>query len=291
MLVRAFAKLNLCLEALGRRNDGYHEVRTVMQAIDLADDLEIIPSTSLEVYCDNSALEGEKNLAWKAAVKMAESCGRLPLVEIKIKKGIPVGMGLGGGSSDAASVLMALNELWHLGYSAGKLAEIGSSLGSDVPFFVCGGAALASGRGQVIEPLPTRVGLGVTVICPEQTMESKTARMYSRLSQQCFSDGGITQQLVQGILMGQYYPDLFYNVFESVAFQEFPHLGEICRTAEKASGRRPHLTGSGPSMFLFPSSPEEKDLVSGALQSYGARAHFVRTLGRTQGVFLTNGGK
>ena len=288
LLVRAFAKLNLCLEVLGRRNDGYHEIRTVMQAIDLADDIEVTSSTSLQVYCDNPSLEGENNLVWNAAIKMAESCGRLPLVDIKIRKGIPVGMGLGGGSSDAASVIIALDELWQLRYSTGKLADIGSTLGSDVPFFVCGGAALASGRGQIIDPLPTRVGLGATVICPEKTVESKTARMYSRLSQQRFSDGGITQQLVQGILMGQYYPDLFYNVFEDVAFQEFPQLEEVCRTVEKASGRRPHLTGSGPSMYLFPSSLEEKKLVNRALQPCGAQAYFVHTLGRTQGIFVTS---
>ena len=282
MLVQACAKLNLSLEVLGRRNDGYHEIRTVMQAIDLADDIEITTAPSLRVHCDNPDLEGESNLVWKAAVVMADSCGRLPLVGIAIRKRIPVGMGLGGGSSDAAAVIVALNELWELGYPAEKLAEIGGKLGSDVPFFVYGGAALASGRGQLIDPLPTLAGLGATLICPAATVEAKTATMYGRLTQQNFSDGGVTQRLIKGIMQGQYFPDLFYNAFEDVALREFAGLEEICGAVYEAVGKRPHLTGAGPALFLFPSSQQEKKLVGQVLQPHGAQAYFVRTLGRTE---------
>ena len=281
MLVKAFAKLNLCLEVLGRRSDGYHEIRTVMQTVDLADDVEIAPSDALRVRCDNPDLEGENNLAWKAAVAVADSCGRLPLVDIIITKRIPVGMGLGGGSSDAAAVVLALNRIWGLEYPAARLAEIGAKLGSDVPFFIYGGAALARGRGHLVDPLPTRTGLGATLVCPAGSEEGKTATMYGRLTRQSFSDGGITQRVVQGIMMGQYSPDLFFNAFEDVALREFSQLEEIRTAMERIAGRRPHLTGSGPSMFLFPSSSQEKDLVARALEPYGARAYFVRMLGRT----------
>ena len=280
MLVKAYSKLNLCLEVLERRGDGYHEIRTVMQSIDLADDIEITPSTSLKVSCDDPALEAENNLAWKAVVEMAKGCGRLPLVDVEIKKHIPVGMGLGGGSSDAAAVILALNQLWNLGLPTARLVEIGAKLGSDVPFFIYGGAALASGRGQVIEPLPTRTGLGATLICPMETVDAKTGRMYGKLTRQHYSDGGMTQRLIQSIMLGHYSPDHFYNVFEGVAFQEFAGLEEIYTTVELTAGRRPHLTGAGPALFLFPSSELEQNLVGQALQPCGALAYFVRTVGR-----------
>ena len=290
MLVKAFAKLNLCLEVLGRRSDGYHEIRTVMQTIDLADDVEIAPFDSLRVRCGDPDLEGGNNLAWKAAVEMADSCGRLPLVDISITKRIPVGMGLGGGSSDAAAVVLALNRLWRLEYPTMKLAEIAARLGSDVPFFVYGGAALASGRGHLIDPLPTRSGLGATLVCPAHEVEAKTAAMYGKLTQQCFSDGGITHRVVQGIMMGQFSPDLFYNAFEDVAVREFTQLEEIRASIERTTGRRPHLTGAGPGLFLFPSTPQEKDLVARALQPWGAGAYFVRTLGRNVQTFCLGEG-
>ena len=281
MLVRAHAKLNLCLEALGRRPDGFHEVRTVMQAIDLADDLEILPSATLRFRCDDPALEGEHNLVWQAATTLAASCGRLPLAEITLKKHIPVAMGLGGGSSDAAAALLALDKLWGLNLPLERLVEIGSRLGSDVPYFFWGGAALASGRGDIIEPIPARTGVPVTVIFPESTIPSKTASMYGFLGPSDYSDGGVTRRCLQNLMEGLGADDLLYNVFQDLALREFPGLQEIFDAVTQACGRRPHLTGAGPAMFLLPSSEKEHSEVFQALQHHGARAYFVRTLGRS----------
>ena len=154
------------------------------------------------------------------------------------------------------------------------------SWGSDVPFFVYGGAAaLASGRGQHIDPLPTLTGLGATLICPAATVEAKTATMYGRLTQQNFSDGGVTQRLIQGIMQGQYSPDLFYNAFEDVVLREFAGLKEICGAVYEAVGKRPHLTGAGPALFLFPSSEQEKKQVGPSLAAT-----------RGTGVFCTHPG-
>ena len=110
----AFAKLNLTLEVLGRRDDGYHEIRSVLQTIDLADRLEIVPASSLSVECDDASLNGETNLVWRAAAALAERGNTEPRAHIYIHKRIPVAMGLGGGSSDAATALMVLNQLWGL---------------------------------------------------------------------------------------------------------------------------------------------------------------------------------
>lgn len=283
MLVRAHAKLNLSLEVLGRRSDGYHEVRTVMQAIDLADGLEIKPSSGLRVRCDDPALEGDNNLVWQAATALADTCRRLPLADITLRKRIPVGMGLGGGSSDAAAALLALNDFWALGLPLEKLVEIGSRLGSDVPYFFWGGAALASGRGDVVEPVPAKAGVPVTVIFPESTIEFKTARMYGCLSPSDYSDGGVTRRCLQNLMTGQVAGDLFYNVFQDIALREFPGLEEIFNVTTEACGRRPHLTGAGPAMFLLPSSEKEHAALCQALQPYRAQAYFVYTLGRSPG--------
>ena len=280
MLVPAFAKLNLSLEILGKRNDGYHELRTVMQTVDLCDEVEVLPASRLTVKCDEPKLDGESNLAWKAAHDLARHCGRLPLASVFIRKHIPVGLGLGGGSSDAAAVLCALNQLWELDLPLYKLAEIGKGLGSDVPFFLWGGAAVASGRGEIIEPLPAKSGAKVTLICPNASLETKTSRMYSRLMPYHYSDGGVTQRLVQDMMGGYYGDGLFTNAFENVAFSEFDSLAEVFSAVESACGRRPHLTGSGPGLFLLPSSDEEYSRISEALPPDLARAYFVRTLGR-----------
>ena len=289
MLVSAFAKLNLSLEVLGKRGDGYHEVRTVMQTVDLCDELEIFPSSGLDVRCDDPSLDGESNLVWRAARDVARFRGRLPLVSIYVRKRIPVGMGLGGGSSDAAAVLVALNELWDLRLPLGDLASLAGELGSDVPFFLWGGAALASGRGEVIEPLPARPGLPVTLICPNESLESKTAQIYGRLQPYHFSDGGVTQRLVQEMMSGFYGDNLFVNAFDEAASSEFPSLREVAGAVEAACGRRPHLTGTGPGLFLLPSSEREHAGIQKALPPDLARAYFVRTLGRRAGVEATPG--
>ncbi len=280
MLVSAFAKLNLSLEVLGRRSDGFHEIRSVMQAVDLADRIEIRPAPELTVSCDCPDLEGERNLVWRAARDLAACGGKAPAAEITVSKRIPVGMGLGGGSSDAAAVLLALNEFWELKLPLASLAEIAAGLGSDVPYFLWGGAALSTGRGELVEPLPSRPGVGVTLVCPQSTLENKTARLYSRLTPGHYSDGGVTRLLLQNIMTGQYADELFSNVFEVVALSEFPSLREIYHLVAASAGRRPHLTGAGPALFLMPSNEEECRRVSGALPPSLARAYFVRTLGR-----------
>ena len=280
MLVSAFAKLNLCLEILGKRGDGYHEVRTVMQAIDLADSIEVRPASELKLRCSIPGLEGENNLGWRAATDLAKHGRRIPMAEISIEKRIPTGMGLGGGSSDAAAVLLALNDLWDLKLPLAQLANIAAGLGSDVPFFLWGGAALAGGRGDDVQPLPSRPGLPVTLICPTETLEAKTAHLYGKLQPQNFSDGGVVQHLIQNIMSGHYPDDMFCNAFESVAMREFPSLTEIYDTVVQATGRRPHMTGAGPALFLLPSSEAECSRVGDALAYEQAQVVPVRTLGR-----------
>ncbi len=280
MKVAAFAKLNLTLEVLGRRADGYHNISTVMQAVDLADELEICPAADLQVECSEPALGGKGNLVWQAAAALAESCGRRPGAQIYINKAIPVGRGLGGGSSDAAAALLALNRWWELNRPLSELCRIAAGLGSDVPYFLQGGAAWVEGRGEQVAPLPTKPGVGVILICPGQTLENKTKRMYGQLTAAHYSDGGITRRMVENLLAGRLDGELLHNVFTEPALPVFPGLAALYNRVGEIAGRRPQLTGAGPALFLLPAAESDYLRLANALHPEAAAAYFVRTRGR-----------
>ena len=277
MDVPAYAKLNLVLEVLAKRSDGYHEVRTVLQTIDLADRLTFRPARSLSLRCDDTALNGEDNLVWQAAVSLADSRGIQPRVDIILEKHIPVAMGLGGGSSDAAATLLALKQLWQLDMLMEELTEIAASLGSDVPFFLTGGTASGTGRGESVTPIQPLQSLPVTLICPSATIPDKTARMYSRLTTDQYTDGDWTERLAGILEADGFVADMQYNVFEQVAFQEFPELEVLRQQVRSATGSAVHLSGAGPALYCLPSSEDEFQRVSHALQPYGARVYLVHT--------------
>ena len=280
MKVAAFAKLNLTLEVLGRRGDGYHNISTVIQAVDLADELEIRPAADLRVECSDPALGGKGNLVGQAAAALAESSGRRPGAHIRINKVIPVGRGLGGGSSDAAAALLALNRVWELDRPLPELCRIGASLGSDVPYFLQGGAAWVEGRGEQVAPLPSKPGVGVILICPGQTWENKTARMYGQLTAAHYSDGGITRRMVENLRAGRLDGELLHNVFTEPALQCFPGLAALYNQVGEIAGRRPCLTGAGPALFLLPAGEPDYLRLANALHPEAAAAYFVRTMGR-----------
>jgi len=277
--VPAYAKLNLSLEVLGRRADGYHEVRTVLQTIDLADRLDLQPGPGLRVECNDATLVGDANLVWQAATALAQAAHVSPRVHIFVHKSIPVGMGLGGSSSDAASALVALNQFWSLGLSKGELAQIAADLGSDVAFFLWGGTALASGRGEQITTLTPLSSTPVILICPNDTFPNKTREMYSNLTPANYSDGEATRLLEEILQAGHFVPDMLHNVFEELAIQVFPGLNGIL---QRASGSVPnpfHLSGSGPALFCLPSTEDEFLGVSNALRATEVRVYLVCTVG------------
>ena len=223
MEIRAYAKINLTLEVLGRRPDGYHEVATVLQTIDLSDGLHFGPAPRLELECSVPGLGGRDNLVWAAAdaLRSATRCDKG--ASIRLDKGIPIGMGLGGGSSDAAATLNGLNALWGLDMVDADLMDIAASLGSDVPFFLRGGTALGQGRGEVITSLTSLSKRLVVLVCPDATFADsnpslrKTARLYSMLPQEAYSDGSRTRRLVDQLCGGGPTDGTPFNVFEQVA--------------------------------------------------------------------------
>jgi 4-diphosphocytidyl-2-C-methyl-D-erythritol kinase len=176
----AAAKVNLTLEVLGRRGDGYHEVRTVMQTIDLADRVALEECDAIELTTKAPGVPTDStNLAMKAALALRDAARIEHGVRIALDKRIPVAGGLGGGSTDAAAVLLGLNRLWRLRWPLARLEEIAVTLGMDVPFFLRGGAALGTGRGECLKPLQT-VGLSLVLVSPGIAVS--TAETYGRLT-------------------------------------------------------------------------------------------------------------
>src|SRR5262249_11610654 len=163
-----YAKINLTLDVLGKREIGYHQLASVMQTIALADTLALTPRSddALECVCDLADLQTDANLALRAAHLLRSAGYTGSGVTIELSKGIPVQAGLGGGSSDGAAVLVALNQLWQLGLDKGTLEQLAAALGSDVPFFVHGGTALIEGRGEVVHPLPDAEPLWLVLAQP-----------------------------------------------------------------------------------------------------------------------------
>ncbi len=278
MRVSAFAKINLTFEVLGRRPDGYHEVVTILQTIDLSDRLDLQPARTLRVECDVEGLSGEANLVWQAAASLARRAGIRPEAQVFIRKGIPVGMGLGGGSSDAAAALVALNEMWELSLTPAELREIAVELGSDVPFFLQGGTALAQGRGELVSPLPALPQLTGLLVCPLTTIPRKTAKMYSSLTSAHYSDGGITRRMVETLTSGQFVVDMMHNAFEGVAFQVFQGLGETYRQLSLGTSSQPHLSGAGPALYCLPFREDEYQRLTRALHPLRVRAYLVHTV-------------
>jgi len=277
----AYAKVNLGLEALGRRPDGYHDVVTVLHTIDLSDAMEIGLAEGISVHCSVPHLSGPENLAYKSALALKEKAGYKKGAKIFIEKRIPEAMGLGGGSSDAAAALVALNRLWGLGLIEEQLCEIAASIGSDVPFFVKGGAALGEGRGEVLTPLPSLEEQALVMVCPEISIQGKTGRLYSMLKPSAYTDGHATRSFADALGRGRFSPHLIFNVFEQVAFDAFPGLDAVMRGMEEAGAGTVSLSGSGPALFSLVDNRIAARRMADKLRGMGLRAYSLTTVAKS----------
>jgi 4-diphosphocytidyl-2-C-methyl-D-erythritol kinase len=272
MRLCAPAKINWTLEVLGRREDGYHEVRTVMQTVDLCDTLDIRTAEKIEV--EGPPDVSEDDLVLRAAGALDETRGRG--AHIQLAKRIPAAAGLGGGSSDGAAALRGLNELWCLGHDDVRLAEEGARLGSDVAFFVYGGTALAEGRGERVTPLPDAPSTWLVVVAPPFDLPEKTRRLYGALKREDLTDGSRTEAIARRIRGGGAIDDdSLYNAFERAAFETFEEINLYREALLVAGARRVHLAGSGPALFAL--GPDED----------GARAMYERLRLRGGQAFVT----
>lgn len=251
--IKAPAKINLTLEVLGERPDGFHEIRSVIQAIDLCDTLHFRSNRELRFSCDNPDFIAEESLVSRAAALLQEAGGSSRGASIDIKKRIPLVAGLGGDSSDAAAVLSSLNKLWKLRLSPFDLVELASGLGSDVPFFLYGGTVLVEGRGEEVTELPPLPRRWVVLLVPPfSRMAEKTRKLYAGLKSSHYTDGQITEKLVKTLNEGRgFKPSLLFNTFENVAFDFFPGLKTYKDHFIKLGADNVHLAGSGPALFTL----------------------------------------
>ncbi|UCC80674.1 MAG: 4-(cytidine 5'-diphospho)-2-C-methyl-D-erythritol kinase [Candidatus Zixiibacteriota bacterium] len=275
--LKAPAKINLYLKVLGKREDGYHEIESLMQAIDLYDEISIEKSDILEVECDEPSLPSDdSNLALKAAV-LLQRRAYFPGAKIVLKKNIPVGAGLGGGSSDAAFVIRGIGELYDINLSLEEKLELASVIGSDVPFFLSSGQAIISGRGEKISPLKLPLDYGIIVIAPPAA--SSTAEVYGSLKNH------LTNRQDQILLKREMLSSSFYrmlksfgNDLEETVFGDLPELEEIKKHLIRSGCINSLMTGSGSAVFgVFRSTKtEDFKLEEEIKQNY--RVYFCRPI-------------
>jgi len=272
LTLHAYAKINLTLEILGKRSDGYHEIATVFQEIDLKDTLSFGEDRELKVEGDDLALEAARLLQQEAGLSKGAS--------ISIKKNIPRAAGLGGSSSDAAATLQALNELWGLGFPLHRLVEVASRVSADTAFFLCGGTALGQGRGEHITPLPPFPSSWLVLFRPPVNIPpSKTKSLYSFLNQSHFTRGQFTKSLVELLCKGREVPpSSLFNAFEKVAFTAFPGLEQYWQRFSALGADNIHLAGSGPALFTLVKDKAQGEKLYHALKGEGLEAYLVRTI-------------
>ncbi len=256
LTLKAYAKINLTLEVLGRRADGYHDVATILQTIDLHDTVSLSAADDITLSCDDPALESPDNLAYRVAHLLRDESGYGGGAHIAIDKSIPVSAGLGGGSSDAAATLNGLNELWQLGMSTTQLEAIAAKLGSDVPFLLRGGTAIGLGRGERIRRLPPANVQWLVLVTPDVRHKgeapSKTAALYGMLTPANYTRGFLTRKLEARIRGGGDVPAQFlFNTFDDIAFDAYPGLAHCWNIFNEVGAREIHLSGSGPSIYAL----------------------------------------
>ena len=281
MQVKAFAKLNLTLDILRRREDGYHDLQMVMQSIDLADELTITPAEGVGAMSTTlSYLPSDgRNLAQMAAEAFRNAAGRGGQVDISIVKRIPVCAGMAGGSSDAAAVLRAMNELTGAGYTPAELAKIGEAVGSDVPYCVVGGTALAEGRGERLTPLPPLPPCHVVVCKPPFPIS--TPQLFSRVDMRKIARRPDTEGMLAALAAG----DLtgvarrMYNVFEDVLEpRRQAEINAIKAALIDCGALGAAMTGSGPTVFGLFDDPAAAESARARLSGSYQDVFLCRTL-------------
>ena len=256
----AYAKLNLTLDVLGKREDGYHDLQSIMQTVSVRDDIEIDVGTGKpwKLVCDKEGIPcDERNLAWKAAKVYCDAMKKDPNgLEIRITKRIPSGAGMGGGSADAAAVLRALNEHYGNPLSVMALAELGAEVGSDVPFCVVCGTAMCEGRGERIRKLPDMPDCIIVVCKPEFSVS--TPELYKKIDEVAIADRPDNRAMESALLAG----DLekiahgLCNVFDPVVTADHLELNYIKSIFHQYGAVGYQMTGSGSACFAIVSEFE-----------------------------------
>jgi 4-diphosphocytidyl-2-C-methyl-D-erythritol kinase len=281
LLVKAPAKINLSLDVLHKRPDGYHEVKMVMTTIDLADRIELIPRAddAIQIISQNRFVpDDHRNLAYQAAKLLKETFSIKQGVAISITKHIPVAAGLAGGSSDAAATLRGLNKLWNLGLTLDELAELGAQIGSDVSFCVYGGTAIATGRGEKITPIPSPPPCWVVLAKP--SIGVSTAEVYRNLKVKEVVHPDV-DAMVEAIGRQDYFAicQLVGNVLEEVTLKMHPEVAHIKEQMRRFGADAALMSGSGPTVFGLVQHDSRMQRIYNGLRGFCEQVFAVRLLG------------
>ncbi len=254
--IRAYAKVNFTLDVTNKRENGYHDVRMVMQQIDLHD------IVTLEKREEGISLESKNkflpkdhtNIAWKAAKAVAEHVNKELGVHIKIEKNIPVAAGLAGGSTDAAAVIRGMNKIYELGLSLNEMMEIGVTIGADVPFCIMGGTALAEGIGENLSSIELEKSFWMVLAKPSLGVSTK--KIYEALDYKKIENHPETEAMIGAVQCGDIgaVSGLLGNVLEPVTLSLYPSVGDLKLKMKEFGACGTLMSGSGPSVFgLFKS--------------------------------------
>jgi 4-diphosphocytidyl-2-C-methyl-D-erythritol kinase len=281
----ALAKINLTLEVTGRRDDGFHEIRSVMQTIRLGDSLSFTPGPDIGFGCNRAEWLPDMSLVSRAVTLLKERTDHSGGVFIEVEKRIPLVSGLGGDSSDAATTLRGLNTLWGLDLSPTTLRELAAELGSDVPFFLDGGTALASGRGELLRPLNPPQPVWVVLLVPGLPLPpDKTARLYRELTPQQYTGGQATESFVNRLTTtGEMATEDIFNVFDGVASRVFDGIDIYRERMLTAGAGKVHLAGAGPALFTLCASETDAGAIHRRLIADDLNAYLTVTAGHVRG--------
>ncbi|MCC6738624.1 MAG: 4-(cytidine 5'-diphospho)-2-C-methyl-D-erythritol kinase [Planctomycetia bacterium] len=262
--VEATSKLNLFLEITAKRADGFHELESVFHEIDLGDTLTFEPAARLELHVrGDGAPPGEDNIVLKAARLLASENKTSAGARIVLEKRVPTGAGLGGGSADAAATLLGLDRLWSLGLGKPALHALAARLGSDVNFFLEGGTALCTGRGEIVSPLPSHPPLHFALLCPP--FPTLTADVYRRFTFDLNAPRNSPNILISRLPAGS--PAALegglFNRLESAALAAEPRLARVLATAQRTGPFGARVTGSGSTVYLPVLSRAEAERLAG----------------------------
>ncbi|MFD2671549.1 4-(cytidine 5'-diphospho)-2-C-methyl-D-erythritol kinase [Marinicrinis sediminis] len=278
---KAPAKINLSLDVLHKRDDGYHEVEMIMTMVDLADRLEMeeLPRDTIMITSQAGYIPlDEKNLAFQAARLIKDRYDVKKGVYIHLDKQIPVAAGLAGGSSDAAATLRGLNRLWGLNIPEQELRKLGEELGSDVPFCVSGGTALASGRGEKLTYLPSPAPCWVILAKPP--INVSTAEIYGALKADEIHRHPDTRQMIQSIENRDFDQmcQALGNVLEEVTLERYPQVRQLKQAMLRMGAEGVLMSGSGPTVFGLVQKESRVTRIYNGLRGFCKQVYVVRIL-------------
>lgn len=290
--LQAYAKVNLFLRVLGKRPDGFHDIRTLFQTVSLSDSLSVRLAPggrpAVKLTCSREDLQGQDNLAWRAADLMLRLTGLAAQIEITLDKAIPSGAGLGGGSSDAAAVIRAVASMLPTRPATQDLFEVASELGSDVPFFLLGGTAIGTGRGTELSPLADLRPAALTIAQPAE--EVSTGWAYRALEEhRAALTPGSDRGKIEGSDLGSNAPPVgplpgsregMVNDFESVVFQRYPLIAALKKRLQALGAQPALMSGSGSAVFGVFESYQSARLVARTLRAEGFAAWPAEYVGR-----------